>query len=94
MGWPSECQRDGFLRAPSHEGGELVDADVERVAGAERRAPVGGLLGGGVDGAGGGRAQHSLHGGTVEDFDLVVSVLIKRLFRSIFGCRAGGRLRG
>jgi hypothetical protein len=46
---PSECERDGFRRAPPHEGGELGDADVERVAGPERRAPVGGLLGGGVD---------------------------------------------
>jgi hypothetical protein len=54
MGWPSERERDGLGRAPPDEGGELVDADVTRVAGAERRAPVGGLLGGGVDRAGGG----------------------------------------
>ena len=55
MGWPSERERDGLGRAPPDEGGELEDADVERVAGAERRAPVGGLLGGGVDRAGRGR---------------------------------------
>ena len=31
MGWPSERERDGFRRAPPDEGGELGDADVERV---------------------------------------------------------------
>ncbi len=71
MGWRSECQRDGFLRAPSDEGGELEDTDVERVAGAERRAQVGGLLGARVDRAGRGRCQHPLQGCAVEDLDLV-----------------------
>ncbi|RUT28367.1 ATP-binding cassette domain-containing protein [Arsenicitalea aurantiaca] len=66
----SESQRGGLGRSSPDEGGELVDADVERVAGAERHAPVGGLLGGGVDRAGGGRAQHALHRCAVEDLDL------------------------
>src|SRR5690625_7573957 len=71
MGWPSEYQREGLGRAPPDEGGELVDAAVERVTGAERRAPIGGLVCGGVDRAGGGGVQHSLHGRAVEDLDLV-----------------------
>jgi len=71
MGWPSEYQRDGFRRPPPHEGGELGDADVERVAGAERPAPIGGLLGDGVDGAGRGCAEHTFHARAVEDLDLV-----------------------
>ena len=57
--------------APPDEGGELEDADVERVAGTEQRAPVGDLLGGGVGDAGRGGAQRPLHGRAVEDLDLV-----------------------
>ena len=37
-----------------HTATELIDADVEVAAGAERRAPIGDLLGGGVEGGGGG----------------------------------------
>lgn len=48
-----------------------MDADVERVAGPERRAPICGLLCGAVDSASRGRCQHPLHGRPVEDLDLV-----------------------
>ncbi len=64
-------ERDGFGRTPPDQGGELEDADVERVAGSQQRNPVAGLLGGCVDRAGRGRAQHPLHGCAVEDLDLV-----------------------
>ena len=56
------CEGDGCRRAPPDEGGELEDADVERVAGPEQRAPVGDLLGGGVGDAGRGGAQRPLDG--------------------------------
>ena len=52
MGWPSECERDGFGRPPPDQGGKLVDTDVERVTGREQPAPIGRLLGGRVDRAG------------------------------------------
>ena len=46
---PSELEGDGGRIAATEAVRELVDADRQCLAGAERRTPVGGLLGGGVE---------------------------------------------
>ena len=71
MGTLSEGERDGSCSASADQGRELVDADSEGLAGAEGRAPIGGLLGGGVEDAGRCRGQRALDGAAITDFHLI-----------------------
>ena len=67
----SEGQGDGSRGAAPDPRGELGNADVEAVAGREQRAPVGDLLGGGIDDARVGGGEGAQHRAAVEDVDLV-----------------------
>lgn len=71
MGALSEGERDGSPSAPADQGGELVDADSEGLAGAEGCAPIGGLLRGGVEDAGRHGGQCAFDCPAITDFHLI-----------------------
>ncbi len=57
--------------ASANQGRELVDADGDGLAGTERRAPIGNLLGGGVESAGGRGCQRAFHRPAIADVHLI-----------------------
>lgn len=83
-GKPSEEEGDGSHCTPSDQGGELVNADIEAVAGAERCAPVDDLLGSSVEDTGRAGRQGAFDRDAVEGFDRIgFAVLSHRHFRRL-----------
>lgn len=67
----SEAECDGSPSASADQGRELEDADGEGLTGSKGCAPIGGLLGGGVDGRSRRGGQHAFHRPAITDFHLI-----------------------
>ena len=63
---------------------ELEDADGQCLTGAEQRAPIGGLLSGGVDGAWHSNRQGSLDSCPVEDLNVVAFQVLGQWHLDLF----------